>query len=136
MRVVRPVAGWPPLVMSALDADILTFITRFIDSVETLEALLLLRRSPDTFWAPAAVARQLGIEPETAANRLASLHSRGLLGRAAATSAFRFAPIETTDNALIDRLESLYRDRRASVVAVIRSRGGLAGEENGDGVRA
>ena len=136
MRVVPPAAGRPPFVMSAFDADILAFITRCIDSVETLDVLLLLRRSPDTFWAPAAVARQLGIEPETAANRLASLHSRGLLDRAAATSAFRFAPIEAADNALIDRLESLYRDRRAAVLGVIRSRGGLAGEENGDGVRA
>jgi hypothetical protein len=122
--------------MSAFDADILAFITRCIDSVETLDVLLLLRRSPDTFWAPAAVARQLGINAETAANKLAGLHSRGLLARAAATSAFRFAPSETGDNALIGRLETLCHDCRPAVLGVIRSRGGLAGEENGDGVRA
>ncbi len=121
--------------MSPLDKDLLDFISRHVDTVATLEVVLLLSRSPETFWAPAAVAERIGISAETASSVAGRLHAGGLLARASATSAFRFSPRDPADRTRVDALTALYDTARAAVLAAIRSRG-LNSQTSGDGVRA
>ena len=105
--------------MNGLSDDSRALIGTVIDSVETLEILLLLRRSPQTYWAAAAVAEQLGMRPETTRTRLEALRHRGLLAAGADTGAYRFAPSDPKVVNGINELADAYADRRISVINAI-----------------
>jgi hypothetical protein len=91
-----------------------------IDSVESLELLFLLRRSPNTFWTADAAAQQTGIRPQVSSRKLAQLADAKLLVRGRETGAYRFAP---AGEALpsIDELADEYAERRAGVINAIYS---------------
>lgn len=61
------------------------------ESPIALTLLNLLRRSPDTFWTAAAAATAVGITAETAAQALELLDRAGMVERARASNAFRYA---------------------------------------------
>lgn len=122
--------------MATLDTEILDFISRHIDTLAALEMLLLLRRSPETFWTADAAADQLGITRDTAYFTAGRLHTSGLLARAAATAAYRFAPPDANDRRRVDRLAAQYEQDRAAVLNAIRSRGNCDLTADDDSVRA
>ncbi len=121
--------------MTSLRPDLLEFIARHIDSVAALDVLLLFRRSPETFWAPAAVADKLGIAAEIAASVAARLYAGGLLARAKGSSAFRFAPRDASDRVCVEALSACCAESRTTVLDAIRSRGARS-QTSGDDVRA
>jgi len=55
------------------------FIDRYIDSLEKLEVLLLLQRSPERQWTASAVASELQISFGTADRQLSKLCAQNLL---------------------------------------------------------
>lgn len=63
----------------SIPADLREFILRYIDSVAHLEALLLLRASPETSWDVATTARRLYTTENQADEVLAQLCLDGLL---------------------------------------------------------
>jgi DNA-binding IclR family transcriptional regulator len=63
-----------------------------VDSVEALHILLLLRRSPDTFWRSEALSQKLGIALDVVERKLVELTDAGVLVRGARTGAYRYAP--------------------------------------------
>ncbi len=65
--------------MAGLTPEVHEMIARAFDSVESIEIVMLLRRSPQTFWAAAAVAEQLGMRPEVAAAKLNALQREAIL---------------------------------------------------------
>jgi hypothetical protein len=83
-----------------------------IDSVEALELLLLLRRSPETFWTAEAAAQQLGMTPDLADRKLSRLVDAQVLVRGRETGAYRFAPATDAARTLIDKLVALYDQQR------------------------
>jgi hypothetical protein len=92
------------------------FVTGHIDSVSTLDALLVLRAAPDRVWSASDLGRAL-VSSETAATRqLHQLKRHGLLAHG--HGGFRYAP-PPDKHAIIDRLAECYARRRASVIAVI-----------------
>ena len=107
--------------MNVLSPSLHDFIARSIDSLESLELLLLLRRSPDTYWAADAAAQQLGIKPEVARKKLMVLRDAGLLAEGAETSAFRYAPADVKTAATIDELAGAYAYQRIHVTNTIFS---------------
>lgn len=64
---------------SIIPADIRQFVLDRIDSIGELEALLLLRNSPDTFWEDAAVAQRLYLGTEQGRSILTRLETAELL---------------------------------------------------------
>lgn len=62
-----------------LSPALVAFVRQHINSIETLEVLLLLYRQPDRAWSADAVAAELRIQPRSAAVRLAALEKAGLL---------------------------------------------------------
>ncbi len=64
---------------SGISRAVEQFIHDNINSVEQLEVLLLLAADPQREWTATRVSQELRIQPESAANRLADLHSRGIL---------------------------------------------------------
>lgn len=59
--------------------DVRAFILRYIESIAHLEALLLLRRSPDHAWTAAATSARLYISEAEAASVLGKLCADGLV---------------------------------------------------------
>jgi hypothetical protein len=107
--------------MDRLPPDVQRLIATCIDSVETMEILILLRRSPDSFWSGEAVAAQLGIKPEVAERKLGALTNAGLLARGFQSGAFRFAPSDDALRQTVDQLAETYANRRINVLNAIYS---------------
>jgi hypothetical protein len=111
--LAAPVDGLPQEVRDLIVSD--------FDSVESVEIVLLLRRSPQTFWAARAVAEQLGIRADIAGAKLDALGRRGILSVGGQTGAFRYAPKDAAVAKAIDALAAAYADRRVSVINTIYS---------------
>jgi hypothetical protein len=104
-----------------LSPEVQQFLADVIDSVETLELLLLLRRSPDAFWSSEAAAQQLGIRAALSAKKLAQLGGHKLLVRGAETGAYRYAPADDAMRAVVDELAAAYDEQRIVVINAIYS---------------
>jgi hypothetical protein len=101
--------------------DLEQFIANNIQSVEELEILLLLHRSPETFWAVEAISQHLGIKPELVSSRAHELERKGLLKAGESGPIFRFDNAEPDAVATVSELDIAYRDRRISVLNAIYS---------------
>jgi hypothetical protein len=104
-----------------LTPELQDLIARVFDSVESVEIVLLLRRSPHTYWGVPAVAEQLGIRPEVAQAKLSALADLRILKVGEQTGAFRYAPDDTKVSANLDDLAAAYAHYRVSVVNTIYS---------------
>jgi DNA-binding IclR family transcriptional regulator len=92
-----------------------------IDSMESIEILLLLRRS-EAFWTSEAVAQQLGIPKETAAQKLAAMARAQLLAIGSDTGAYRYAPRSEAAREALDKLANLERLRAFSDAFRLKSK--------------
>lgn len=106
---------------SRLPEDVAQFIADHIDSIELLEVLLLLRERAGEEWTDETVARELRINPVSAAARLKTLAAKKLLSSKDAV-AFRYAPATATLDTTARRVAECYKERRVSVITVIFSR--------------
>jgi hypothetical protein len=77
---------------SALPEDVHRFILSRIESVEQLEVLLLMHRTPTTGWTPEAVARELYSTPSSVRGRLDSLVRQELVASSGSPPSFRYEP--------------------------------------------
>ena len=105
-----------------LASNLLRFLMERIDSVEHLEALLLLSRSPDKWWTAPAVADELGGDTRSIGRTLDELCSQNLLDvRVAQDVLFKFAP-RPEDAPLVRALGDAYRTRRMMVLQTLSKR--------------
>ena len=109
--------------MTAKQTEILAglegFLRAHVPSYDHLETLLLLRRRGDDTWTVAAVAAELHCAPSAAAESLAELAEHGLLTTAGA--AYRYAPVEPADAAMVDKLLHAYDVDRLAVVHLMNA---------------
>ena len=96
-------------------------IVQHFDSAETIEITLLLRRSPGTFWSPAAVGQQLDVREDLADRKMRTLAAAKILVPAERSTAFRYAPASEELAGRVDTLADLYANRRISVINAIYS---------------
>lgn len=106
---------------ASIPLSIREFIARCFGSVDALEVTMLLRRSPGTFWSPAAVAEQLGIREDIAARHMSALAAQDILITAPESAAYRYAPNDEEVAVRITELAALYSERRISVINAIYS---------------
>lgn len=104
---------------SALPRSVRQFIERHLRSSTEIELLLLLFRSPDTFWSPAAAANVIGIDDRDVRAHLGRFAAGGLLDRGKQADAFRFAPAKRADAEAIAALAALYAERREDVLRAV-----------------
>lgn len=104
-----------------LNAEVRELIARHLDSVESIEILLLLRRSPQTYWGAPAIAEQLGIAPDIARTKIEALRSSGIITVGEQTGAFRYGPPDQRTKNAVDELAALYANRRGSVINTLYS---------------
>ncbi|HEY4640806.1 MAG TPA: hypothetical protein VII75_05635 [Thermoanaerobaculia bacterium] len=84
-----------------------------VDSMESIDILLLLRRS-EAFWTSEAIAQQLGIAKDVVAQKCANMAKAQLLAVGSDTGAYRYAPRNDATCEAIDKLANLERLRAFS----------------------
>jgi DNA-binding MarR family transcriptional regulator len=106
-----------------ISPEIKRFISEYIDSVELLEILLLVRSGPKNEWSVDSISRELRSTPESVANRLKDLSARGLLLRKEGpVSVYHYHPGKKELDAAIEGLARVYAERRAGVIDLIFSK--------------
>jgi hypothetical protein len=103
-----------------IPADLREFILRFIDSVAHLEALLLLRASPQTSWDVPTTARRLYTTEEQAGEVLAQLYADGLLTRE--NDLYRYGSPSAEALSMIDRLADSYAKQLIPITNMIHGK--------------
>jgi hypothetical protein len=107
--------------LSLLKPDVQKLISDCIDSVEAVEILLLLRRSPDAYWTSDAVSQQLGMQSQLASAKLRGLAENRLLVVGGDTGAYRYAPRDAETRQAVDNLAAAYANLRIHVINTIYS---------------
>jgi hypothetical protein len=108
---------------SGIPRHVEQFINDHINSVEQLEVLLLLHDRTSEEWTGATVARELYIDPNSAARRLADWRARGLLSDSGgAEPSYRFAPQDSELRRTVSDLARTYAERRVTVTNLIFSK--------------
>ena len=92
-----------------------------VASLEGLEVLLLLRKERGRAWSLDEIAQRLSIPSSSIEPALADPVHHGLLThtRGAGVEAWQFAPRTLELDALVDRLATLYDDRRLEVMRLL-----------------
>lgn len=111
--------------VSALPEPVRRLIQVHLRSAAEIELLLLLFRSPETYWSAEAAANVVGADEREIRAHFGSLADEGLLERGRHTDAFRFAPMEAEAHAAVATLAELYAERREDVTRFFQ------GEEQG-----
>jgi CheY-like chemotaxis protein len=119
-----PQASYPPPAESIqFPADLRSFLFEHIEGPLELEVLLFLRTRHDRSFMPSVVAELMHMRRESAAEALERLARRGLID-GPPDSTYRFAPragagtvADLADK--VDRLASLYEERRLDVIKLI-----------------
>ena len=101
-------------------SDIREFILANIDSIAQLEALLLLRNSPNELWDCAKAARRLYITERECHEALARLFAAGLLSRS--EGSYRYTDIGAEQATMVDRVADAYARHLIRVTNIIHQK--------------
>ncbi len=107
--------------MNGLPADVHRFLHDHIDSVEHLEVLLLVARTPERGWSAPEVAETLYSHPSSIRLRLARLLGQGLL-REIEEGCYKYAPRSAELHETVQRVADCYHERRVAVITLIASK--------------
>jgi Mn-dependent DtxR family transcriptional regulator len=99
-----------------LPQEVNQFLVAHIDSVEQLEALILMSEDPGRAWTAAELSKRLKTSPRSVEVRLALLVERGLLQQADET--FAYTATGVADRRVRD-LAWCFRSRRTAVIEAI-----------------
>ena len=107
-----------------IPSDIQQFILDRIDSIAQLEALLLLRESPDTWWDEDRIAERLYITVESCRPVTAGLHAAGLFLREETEKGprYRYRPQTGDLREMVDRLAYYYSKHLVPVSNLVHSK--------------
>jgi hypothetical protein len=99
------------------------FIDKNVNSVEQLEVLLFLHDHPNKEWSATEIGRELRIDPDSAATRLADLHSQGLLKTSGSIPPlYLYNPINSELNRVVDTISKTYLKHRYTIINLIFSK--------------
>lgn len=103
--------------------DVRRFILESIDSIAQLEALLLLRGSPNEEWGAQKVAGRLYISEKEAASLLARLSAEGLTAfNNDKPPLYRYQPDSDDLARIVDRLAETYSKHLVPVTNLVHSK--------------
>jgi hypothetical protein len=107
--------------VNGLPQDVHQFLHQNIESVEQLEVLLLLWRTPERGWTSEEVATAVYSHPTSVIRRLGMMLGQGLL-REREPGCYQYAPRTAELHQTVTRLEHTYRERRVAVITLIASK--------------
>lgn len=98
------------------------FIQAYLESVDHLRALLLLRDNPRYEWGATEAAAKLYLRPELTAAVLASLQAKGLILSAGTPPRYSYRPQSPELAQLVEQLAQLDRERPVTLLKLIYAR--------------
>jgi hypothetical protein len=109
---------------SVIPPDVKQFILDRIDSIAQLEALLLLRSTPDTWWDDASLAQRLYVDTEGGQPILNSLTTAGLLLAQETENGqrWRYRPQSGDLREMVDRLAYYYSKHLVPVSNLVHAK--------------
>lgn len=142
MCIVRPRPALPSQngathrVNESLPDRVRRFIAEQIDSAESLEILLFLKRNPERSFTAEVLSPQVYTVPAAALLRLEGLVSRGLVASDRASNpAYRYAPSHPALAGQVDELAAAYEADRVAVIKTIFQKGSSAAQSLADAFR-
>ena len=109
--------------MGDLSGAVIAFINEHIHSLDHLEVLMLLMKSPDRWWDNSSVAQNLGIDPTAARAALERLASGNLLEIAITSDVrYRFQPGEPRLREAAEAFSAAYRTDRLAILHLVTGR--------------
>lgn len=118
-----------------LAAPVQLLISHSIHSAAALELLLLLYRSPETYWSPTAAAAALGADEGRMRQSMELLARHDLLVPAREIVAYRYAPKRAADAAVVDQLVAAYDQQRVAVLDAVHAAGNASLDAFADAFR-
>jgi hypothetical protein len=103
-----------------LPADLLDFLTRHIDSIAQLEALLLLRAAPGEVWDVQRAAKRLYVSEQESFETLAHLAVHGFLS--GDRSGYRFDPQSQELLSMVELLAEHYKRHLIPITNLIHAK--------------
>lgn len=108
---------------TAIPDDVQRFILLAVPSVPYLEALLLMRSSPERGWDAGQIAQRLYLNEKVCAALLAELTGAGIASAVAQQSGrYKYLPQSDHLTAMIDRLSDIYAKNLVGVSNLIHSK--------------
>lgn len=104
----------------SLPAELRDFLVRNIDSIAQLEALLLLRASPEPGWSAGDAAARLYVGEPDAVEALSHLAAVGLLERSG--DRYKYAPQSSELSRAADLLADSYRHHLIPITNLIHAK--------------
>ena len=102
--------------------DIRQFILRSIDSIAQLEALLLLRTSPQETWDIHAIARRLYITEQETSVLLTGLYEQGLIAPGGESGQYAYQPASADLTRMVDEVAEVYAKHLVPVTNLIHTK--------------
>ncbi|MGH7524306.1 MAG: hypothetical protein ACREK8_08375 [Gemmatimonadales bacterium] len=109
---------------SDIPEHVRSLIRRQIDSVAELEAILLLRKSPEREWSADQAGARLYVSPAVAAYVLAMLARKGFFEEQ--EDCYRYAPVDPELRRDVDDLAQIYSIDLVSVTNLIHAKPGAS----------
>jgi hypothetical protein len=103
---------------SEIATEVREFISEHISSLEQLEVLLLLHRSPEQEWTPEGVLSEIQSSDISIRQRLQELFTKGLLAQPR-NNLYRYAPRSEKLSRAVDALALAYKERRIKVIETV-----------------
>jgi hypothetical protein len=103
----------------AVSQPVRLLIERHLRSATEIEVLLLLHRSPETFWTPTAAASVVGAGEQEVRAHFNRFEAAGLVERGRHTDAVRFSPAEEEDRGPVAELAEAYQEKRDDVLRIV-----------------
>lgn len=111
------------MVNDGISENVRRFIAVYIDSVELLEVLLLLRINAKREWSADSVSREIRSNPTSVTTRLNDLCARGFLSMKEGTPPlYRYDPRTDELDSAVKGLAEAYAERHARVIELIFSK--------------
>ncbi|OQW33431.1 MAG: hypothetical protein A4E19_03255 [Nitrospira sp. SG-bin1] len=119
---------------SVIPKEVARFVLDRIDSIAQLEAVLLLRQSPDTWWECKQVADRLYISEEQCAPVLEELCRQGLLVcmKEQPPPSYRYRPDTGDLREMVDRLAYYYSKHLVPVSNLVHAKAQMRMEQFAD----
>ncbi|MFN8390375.1 MAG: hypothetical protein U0136_08810 [Bdellovibrionota bacterium] len=105
---------------SGLPKELHELVLRFVDSLEELEILLLLRGADNQAWSVRAVNERIRSTEVSVEQRLEKLSASGFVSKSG--NAYRFAPQSKDLERAAELLAEGYRERRLKIIEAIFSK--------------
>lgn len=109
---------------AVVPVEVQQFVLERIGSIAQLEALIMMRNAPDTWWSSSSLAERLYIGERACRGELDALKTQGLLlGRQEDIGwCFRYAPSAGELRELVDRLVYYYSKHLVVISNLIHSK--------------